>query len=61
MDKSIVFGIPQIGCLDNSNHYLENQALQPDMLQYNTPEEVLRGEDAQLKAAVNHLLQQLDQ
>lgn len=59
IDPSIVFGIPQVGCMDMQGNYLENRTLQPDILVYNEPEAVLRGEDAQLKAAVDNLLKGL--
>lgn len=59
IDPSIVFGIPQVGCMDMQGNYLENRTLQPDILIYNKPEDALKGEDTQLKAAVQHLLQQL--
>ena len=59
IDPSIVFGIPQVGCMDMQGKYLENQTLQPDILVYNEPEASLKGEDAQLKAAVDHLLKEL--
>lgn len=36
-----------------------NQTLQPDIEVYNEPAANLRGEDAQLKAAVDHLLKEL--
>ena len=38
---------------------LENQTLQPDILIYNKSEASLKGEDAQLKAAVDYLLKDL--
>lgn len=59
IDPSIVFGIPQVGCMDMDGKYLENQTLQPDILVYNEPEAALKGEDAQLKAAVDCLLKEL--
>ena len=59
IDPSIVFGIPQVGCMDMQGKYLENQTLQPDILVYNEPEASLKGEDAQLKVAVEHLLKEL--
>lgn len=59
IDPSIVFGIPQVGCMDMQGNYLENHTLQPDILMYNEPEAVLKGEDAQLKAAVEHLLEKI--
>ena len=59
IDPSIVFGIPQVGCMDMQGNYLENHTLQPDVLVYNTPEDAITGNDTQLKAAVECLLQQL--
>ena len=53
--------IQQVGCVDMQGNYLENRTLQPDILVYNEPEAVLKGEDAQLKAAVDHLLKGLPQ
>lgn len=47
--------------MDMQGNYLENRTLQPDILVYNEPEAVLKGEDAQLKAAVDHLLKGLPQ
>ena len=48
-----------VGCMDMQGKYLENQTLQPDILVYNEPGASLKGEDAQLKAAVDHLLKEL--
>lgn len=59
IDPSLVYGIPQVGCQDMNGKYLENQTLQPDILIYNEPEAALKGEDAQLKAAVDCLLKDL--
>lgn len=59
IDPSIVFGIPQVGCMDMQGNYLENRTLQPDVQIYNEPEATLKGEDAQLKAAVDCLLKGL--
>ncbi len=59
IDPSIVFGIPQVGCMDMQGNYLENHTLQPDILVFNTPEDALKGDDTQLKAAVDCLLKQL--
>lgn len=59
IDPSIVFGIPQVGCMDMQGKYLENNTLQPDILIYNEPEAALKGDDAQLKAAVDCLLKEL--
>lgn len=58
IDGSLVFGIPQVAIKDMEGNYLENQQLDPDILVYNEPSAVLRGEDQQLKAAVEHLLKE---
>lgn len=60
IDPSIVFGIPQVGCMDMRGEYLENKELQPDIEVYNSPEEMLRGEDRQLEAAVKEMLRTID-
>ncbi len=56
IDPSIVFGIPQVGCMDMQGNYMENMELQPDILIYNTPEDVIKGLDMQLKVATESLL-----
>lgn len=61
MDPSLVFGIPQVGCMDMQGNYLENHTLQPDIEVYNEPSAALKGEDAQLKAAVDCLLKELSE
>lgn len=60
MNSSLVFGIPQVGCMDMNGVYQENTELKPDITVYNTPEEVLKGYDAQLEAAVKEMLRQAD-
>ena len=57
INSSIVFGIPQVGswCIDEG-HYSENHQIEPDILVYNDPASVLRGEDRQLEAAVREML-----
>ena len=57
VDPTLIFGIPQIGSWSVSNgRYLENLQLEPDILVYNDPADVSRGGDAQLEAAVKHLM-----
>lgn len=56
IDPTIVFGVPQTGMIDMQGNYLENQQLEPDVKVYNTPEQQLAGEDAQLEAAVAEML-----
>lgn len=59
IDPSIVFGIPQVGCVGMDGKYAENNELQPDVLIYNAPADVLSGKDAQIEAAVESLLKEL--
>ena len=60
IDDSMYFGIPVIGYRQADGSYLENTQLEPDILIYNTPEQIVSGEDAQLKAAVEELLREID-
>ncbi len=55
----IVFGIPQVGMLDNDGNLQENRDLQPDVLIDNTPDSLAKGEDRQIKKAVEVLLNDL--
>lgn len=59
IDPSIVFGIPQVGCMDNHGNYLENHELEPDILIYNDPKDVQQGKDAQLEGAVQEMLKEV--
>jgi len=56
MDKTIYFGIPQVGVMDRQGKYLENQQLEPDHKVNNDPESVAKGKDLQLEKAVEVLL-----
>jgi Tol biopolymer transport system component/C-terminal processing protease CtpA/Prc len=56
MDKTIYFGIPQVGIKDRQGKYLENQQLEPDHRVNNDPESVAKGKDLQLEKAVEVLL-----
>ncbi len=57
INANIVFGIPQVGswCVDK-DYYSENHQVEPDILVYNDPASVLKGEDKQLEAAVREML-----
>lgn len=52
----LVFGIPQLGVLNFDGSYMENAQLEPDIKVENTKESMAKGEDTQLKRAVEHLL-----
>lgn len=58
-DRSLVFGIPVIGYRLPDGSYLENTQLEPDILILNSPETIVKGEDTQLKTAVDELLKEI--
>lgn len=60
IDPSIVFGIPQVTNKLFGKTVLENKQLNPDVLIYNNPGDLINGKDAQLEGAINHLLNKLD-
>ena len=59
IDRSLVYGIPQVGCMSLDGTYAENTQLNPDITVYNTPEDFINGNDRQLKAAVDEMLKQI--
>lgn len=58
-DPTLIFGIPIIGYRLPDGSYLENSQLEPDIKVANSPETVVKGEDTQLKAAVDELLKEI--
>ena len=61
IDNTMVFGIPQVGCMTLDGKYAENTQLNPDITVYNTPEDFLNGNDRQLKAAIEEMMKQIDE
>ena len=59
-DPSLIFGTPIIGYRTAEGNYLENTQLEPDILVLNAPETIVKGEDTQLKTAVEELLKEVD-
>ncbi|MCQ2176534.1 MAG: S41 family peptidase [Bacteroidales bacterium] len=59
-DPSLIFGIPVIGYRTAEGNYLEGTQLEPDVYVLNRPESIAKGEDLQLKAAVEELLKEID-
>ena len=59
-DPTMVFGIPVIGYRTAEGTYLENSQLEPDIKVFNSPETVVKGEDTQLRKAVEELLKEID-
>ena len=60
MDRSLVFGIPQVGCRDMRGVFGENTQLNPDVEVYNSPEDFINGNDVQLERAVKVMLLEAD-
>ncbi|MBK6540912.1 MAG: PD40 domain-containing protein [Flavobacteriales bacterium] len=58
MQSGVVFGIPQVGMIDNAGNFMENTQLEPDVKQALEPGLVSKGRDQQLEAAVKVLLGQ---
>ncbi|MHC5033093.1 MAG: S41 family peptidase [Planctomycetota bacterium] len=59
IDRTLMFGIPQVGYVMPDGKYLENTELAPDVLVVNDPESRARGRDPQLERAVKVLLEEL--
>lgn len=55
-DPTLVFGIPQVGVMSMDGKYYENNQLEPDVMVVNDYPTLIKGEDAQLKKAVELLL-----
>lgn len=58
-DPSLFFGIPVVGFQKEDGSYLENDDLNPDVEAPFVPEKFAKGEDVQLKKAVEELLKEL--
>ncbi len=57
INPTIIFGIPQVGSwCKKEGYYSENHQVEPDILVYNDPVSILKGEDKQLEAAVKEML-----
>lgn len=56
IDPNIVFGIPEVTSLNPAGEMLENKQLNPDVVIYNNPADVIRGVDEQLIGATKHLM-----
>ena len=59
-DQSLYFGMPMVGVKDTKGNYIENQQIEPDIRVTNDYEVVTKGDDQQLKKAVEHLLNEID-
>jgi Tol biopolymer transport system component/C-terminal processing protease CtpA/Prc len=59
-DRSVYFGIPQVGVMSNRGTLLENDNLEPDVYVDNEPGVAPTGRDQQLEKAVEVLLKDID-
>ena len=59
-DPTLVFGIPVVGYRLPDGSFLENSQLEPDVKVANSPETIVKGEDTQLRTAVETLLRDID-
>ena len=59
IDPSIIFGIPQVTSQNMKGEVLENKQLNPDIVVYNAPADILEGHDAQIEAAVKSLMKKI--
>ncbi len=59
MDRTMVFGIPQVGKWDKNNQFMENQELFPDIEVFNSPEDYITGHDRQLETAVKEMMKNI--
>ena len=61
IDPTITIGVPEVTSVSRKDgSILENQEIEPDILVYNDPASLLRGEDKQIEAAVAELLKQIE-
>ena len=58
-DPTLIFGIPVVGYRKADGTYLENDQLEPDVHVLNDPATVVKGEDTQLRVAVETLMKDL--
>lgn len=58
-DPSMLFGVPVVGFRTAEGNYLENTQLEPDIKVANNPADLSKGEDTQLRVAVEELLKEL--
>jgi C-terminal processing protease CtpA/Prc len=60
IDKTLYFGMPEVGALDINGNYLENNQLEPDYKIENDYNILIKGRDQQLEKAVEVLLKEIE-
>ncbi|MFO7734706.1 MAG: S41 family peptidase, partial [bacterium] len=61
LDRTMYYGVPQIGINDMDENILENRELVPDFVVENSPHDYIEGRDRQLEKAVEVLTVQIDE
>lgn len=59
LSGSVKYGIPEIGAKDRETGWFENSETVPDLLVYNSPDDLAAGLDTQLETAVKRLMNEL--
>lgn len=57
-DPTLLFGIPEVGILDEQGHYMERTQVEPDIQVMNDPKSVAEGRDLQIERAVGELMKE---
>jgi C-terminal processing protease CtpA/Prc len=55
-DPTLLFGMPEVGFLDEQGHYMEKTQVEPDIEVMNDPKSVAEGRDLQIERAVAELM-----
>ena len=59
-EPNLTYGVPQLGFKDDQGNWFENKEIVPDLLVYNDPNSIAKGEDKQLQASIKLLLSEID-
>jgi tricorn protease len=57
-DPTLLFGIPEVGFVDEEGHYMEKTQVEPDIEVMNDPKSVAEGRDLQVERAVAELMKE---
>jgi tricorn protease len=57
-DPTLLFGIPEVGIMDEQGNYMEKTQVEPDIEVMNDPKSVAEGRDLQIERAVAELMKE---
>ena len=57
-DPTLLFGMPEVGFVDEEGHYMEKTQVEPDIEVMNDPKSVAEGQDLQVERAVAELMKE---